>query len=73
MAYPDDFPEHMRDELSIMTYENLVNLAMYHIWYLASQKFATEPLDKQTYYNQQNQQPIGPVPTSNVRGRLFVP
>ena len=73
MAYPDDFPEHMQDELSIMTYENLVKLAMYHIWYLASQKFATEPLDKRTFYNQQNQQPIGEVLTGadNVRGKLF--
>ena len=73
MAYPDDFPEGQRDELSIMTYENLVNLAMYHIWYLASQKFATEPLDKRTFYNQQNQQPIGEVLTGadNVRGKLF--
>ena len=71
--YPNDFPEHRLDELSIMTYENLVKLAMYHIWYLASQKFATEPLEKRTFYNQLNQEPIGDVVTSvdNVRGELF--
>ena len=46
---------------------------MYHIWYLASQKFATENFQDQIPYIHLNQQEIGEVLTyvDNVRGKLF--